>query len=195
MMSGCHYPPVLSWTNQRLLLHLAATSRSALSVLLDASETLILVEFARIPFFFLFLTFIPCGHSRPLVSVLFDVCLFHWLVILYSTHIFTSFNLYLLVSVFSTLCVFVFFFLPSPSPHLISLRLGTSPSALPPPPPRAPASVCIYSCGSIYWSFSANVLLLVINTRVKWSVTLPGPARRQRCIGGAGAVPRRLPRL
>ena len=141
MMSGCHYPPVLSWTNQRLLLHLAATSRSALSVLLDASETAILVEFARIPFFFLFLTFIPCGHSRPLVSVLSDVCLFHWLVILYSTHIFTSFNLYLLVSVFSTLCFF-FLTLAFPTLHFSSpwhLALCTF---LPPPPPRS--SLCLY---------------------------------------------------
>lgn len=69
-----------------------------------------------------------------------------------------------------------FFLLYLAFPHLISLCFGTLPSA-----------------SSIYCSFRGSGLLLVINTQVKWSVTLPGLARRQRCIGRAGTVPTRLP--
>lgn len=81
-------------------------------------------------------------------------------------------------------------------PHLISLWLGTSPSALfpPPLPSCAPASVCIYSRRFIYFSCRGAGLLLVINTQVKWSVTRPGLATRQRCMGVAGTVSTRFPR-
>ena len=103
-----------------------------------------LVEFARIQFFFSSLSFHAAVHrSRPLVSVLFDVCLFHWLLILYSTHIFTSFNLYLLFFFFFffflVFQLFVFFFSWPRLPHTsFVFALAPRPLHFSPPPPLSP---------------------------------------------------------
>lgn len=120
------------------------------------------------------------GTLGLLLSVLLDVCLFPWLVALYRKHIFKSFSLYL-ASVFS--CLFLAF----PTLHLSLPWLSARCTPLPPFGLWLYTPAC--SCRSIYCRFSGAVLLLVINTRVKWAVTLPGLARRQRRIGRAGPPP------
>lgn len=119
----------------------------------------------------------PWGHLQPrsLVSARFDICLFLWLLILHSPCLLESLNLYLL-SLFSTLCFFssACTVPRQPRTHL-SLTWHLAPCTRP--------SLCLY----IYMLW--RVLLLVINTQVKWPVTLPAMAKRQRYIDVAGTVP------
>lgn len=133
----------------------------------------------------LFSVIFVCGHFYPrsLVNVVSDMFIsVAQDIVQYKP----SQIVYLLLWFFNSL-----FFLLLAFPHLICLCLGTLPSAL--FSPCAPPSVCVYSHKFIYLSFRGSGLLLVINTRVKWSVTLPGLVRKQRSIGIAGTVPSRLP--
>lgn len=93
----------------------------------------------------------PCGQLKPYFT---GECTF-W-------HLFVS--VARTVNAFKNHSIFIYsfcfelfvFFCTFAFPHLISLCLGTLPSALFSPPSSAPASACIYSCKSIYCSFSGG---------------------------------------